>query len=101
MISYMYTFDYEDEQRKDPGSEVCSSKSANQTSEMSGGGTQASPSDQVDDSPALFSSVRLYAMADKYGIIPLKELAKQRFSDWTATNWAHKTFPDLVREIYE
>ncbi|KAI9761903.1 MAG: hypothetical protein M1840_001519 [Geoglossum simile] len=75
MISYLYTLDYEDEE--------CAPVQENQ---------EQAP-------PALFSSVRVYAIADKYIISSLKELAKERFSKWAASNWSHPDFPIVVREV--
>jgi len=51
--------------------------------------------------PSLFSSVRVYAIADKYDIPPLKELARQKFSNWAESNWDCVEFPAMVREIFE
>jgi hypothetical protein len=34
----------------------------------------------------LFSSVRIYALADKYNISLLKELARQKFCSWAENN---------------
>jgi hypothetical protein len=42
----------------------------------------------------------MYAIADKYGIPSLKELAKKRFSKWAKTNWVRGDFPDTLREIF-
>lgn len=43
----------------------------------------------------------MYAIAEKYGIPLLKELAKERFCNWTESNWAHEDFPDIVREAFQ
>ena len=43
-------------------------------------GTQEdSTSTRGEDQPTLFSSVCVYALADKYDVSPLKELARQKF----------------------
>ncbi|KAH0559307.1 hypothetical protein GP486_004180 [Trichoglossum hirsutum] len=75
MISFMYTFDYDDEVKINP-------KSA--------------------ENPALFSSIRVYAIAEKYGIEDLKELARSRFSTWASENWNHHSeFTAMVQEVYD
>lgn len=132
MISYMYTFDYQDEMAQlataatesqegeplsnrntsntVPSSSSCHSSSSHGRSVGGCGGgreggargrtTSTSPDDD-SHSPALFSSVRLYATADKYDIQPLKDLARRRFTSWTAAHWTHAQFPSLAREIYD
>jgi len=101
MITFMYTFNYNDEeQHEDPESDDggCDSPIETEAIEVSIGET-ADLSDQKQ--PALFSSVRVYAIAEKYGIPLLKELAKERFCTWTESNWAHEDFPDIVREVFQ
>ena len=85
MISYLYTYDYRDEEHPRP--------SRDQHQDISGRA--------MEDQPALLSSVRVYAIADKYDIQPLKELAKNRFETSAEKNWAHKDFSDTVKEIFE
>ena len=118
MISYMYTFDYKDEQHQDP--DECNSVSPNQTTEKVLEERPNSPmpvavpvavpvADDPDDSlrgrgerrPTLFSSVRVYAIAEKYTIPALKELAKQRFCNWAEHNWSCPDFHTVAREIFE
>lgn len=108
----MYTFDYKDEQSGDPSSDDCISILPNETVETEIEKSQ-DPSGIVDDAeehiisdrgndqPALFSSVRVYAIADKYDIPNLKELARQRFCDWAEEKWACEDFPAIAREIFE
>jgi hypothetical protein len=84
MISYVYTHDYRDEEHPRP--------SRDQHQDISG---------REVDQPALLSSVLVYAIADKYDIQPLKELAKNRFETSAEKNWAHKDFSDTVKEIFE
>jgi hypothetical protein len=108
----MYTFDYKDEQYRDPESDDCNSIPPDETMEIIIGESQSlletaadaredSTSDRVDDQPTLFSSVRVYAIADKYDIPHLKELARQRFCDWAEDNWACDDFTAIAREIFE
>jgi hypothetical protein len=100
MISYMYTFDYKDEQHLDPESDSCNSVSPDEMMEDPTREHQ-STSDHGEHQPPLISSVRVYAIADKYNIPPLKELARDRFSNWAKDNWAREDFSDIVREIFE
>jgi speckle-type POZ protein len=70
MISYLYTFDYEE----------------------NGKGGQ---------SIAGLSNLRVYAIAEKYNIPLLKEIAKEKFVKWAENNWSHCDFPVVAREVYE
>lgn len=51
--------------------------------------------------PTFFSSVRVYGIADKYDIPPLKELARQRFCNRAETHWDCGDFPAMVREVFD
>lgn len=100
MISYIYTFDYKDEQHQDRESNSCSSVSPGEDVEITIGENE-DMSDHDGVQPALASSVRVYAIADKYGMPSLKELAKERFCNWAEGNWTHEDFSDIVREIFQ
>jgi hypothetical protein len=100
MISYMYTFDYRDEEHRDHRdlcleSSICNIPSRYESHE------HRNIIHQEKDQPALLSSVRVYAIADKYDIPSLKRLAKERFESWAKKNWAREDFSDIVREIFE
>jgi hypothetical protein len=108
----MYTFDYKDEHYRDPESEGCSSTAPDEMTETLVEERQTLPataadnqedrlSDCEEDQPALFSSVRVYAIADKYDIQHLKELARERFSNWAEDNWACESFPAIAREVFD
>ena len=97
MISYMYTFDYRDERHLSE-SRRCNPPSCDDDHEAHG---HQNMIDCEEDQPALLSSVRVYAIADKYDIPPLKRLAKERFETWAEKNWAREDFSDIVREIFE
>jgi hypothetical protein len=108
----MYTFDYKDEHYRDPESEGCGSAAPDEMTETLRGEHQTSPataaddqedcmSDCEEDQPALFSSIRVYAIADKYDIPQLKELARERFSNWAEDNWACESFPAIAREVFK
>jgi len=96
----MYTFDYKDEQHPDHESNGCFSVSSEETMENAIGENQGT-SNHGENQPALFSSVRVYAIAEKYGILHLKELARERFCNWAEDSWAHEDFSDIIREIFE
>jgi len=102
MVSYMYTFDYEDEKSQNLKSDDRSSISPEEVEEAVEitSAKSETVSDHDEDQPALISSVRVYTIADKYGIPPLKELARQRFCDWAETNWLHEDFCDIAQEIF-
>ena len=54
-----------------------------------------------EDSSSGFNNARVYAIAEKYDIPLLKELAKERFVKWAEDNWSHRDFPAVAREVYE
>ena len=60
-----------------------------------------STSTKGEDQPTLFSSIHMYALADKYDISPLKKLARQKFYSWAENNWTCENFSAIVREIFE
>jgi len=93
MISYVYTLDYRDEEHRQPESGSCDPMPCDETSD----------SGREEDQPALLgtTSVRVYTIADKYDIPPLKELSKTKFETWGEKNWARKEFSDIIREIFE
>ncbi|KAK7924970.1 hypothetical protein LTR80_011961, partial [Exophiala xenobiotica] len=100
MVSYMYTFDYKDEIDQNPDPDDPSLEEVEEAVEIiSAKSDTISNHDQ--DQPALFSSVRVYAIADKYDIPPLKELARQRFGNWAKTNWLHEDFCNVAREVFD
>ncbi len=70
MLYFMYTFDY-DESRKDTG--------------------------QV--SPMLFH-VQVYGTADKYGVMPLRSVAKVMFNKAVRTCWDMDDFARVIAEVY-
>ncbi|KAN0072921.1 hypothetical protein V8E54_009035 [Elaphomyces granulatus] len=96
MISYVYTLDYRDEEHQQPESGSCDPMPCDDSDETSDSGCE-------EDQPALLgtTSVRVYTIADKYDIPPLKELAKTKFQTWGEKNWARKEFSDIVKEIFE
>ena len=95
----MYTFDYKDEQHQDHEPNGCSPVTSKEVEDTTGENEQVSENDEGQ--AALLSSVRVYAIADKYGIPLLKELAMDRFCDRVEINWTHEDFSDIVREIFQ
>lgn len=46
-------------------------------------------------------SLHVYAIADKYLIYPLKDLARTRFTNWVNSHWWTKGFVAAAREIFD
>jgi hypothetical protein len=46
-------------------------------------------------------SLYVYAIADKYLIYPLKDLARTRFSNWAYSHWWTRGFMSAAREIFD
>jgi hypothetical protein len=46
-------------------------------------------------------SLHVYAIADKYLIYPLKDLARTRFTNWIYSHWWTKGFVAAAREIFD
>jgi hypothetical protein len=108
----MYTFDYKDEHWVDSQTDGCDSMETDEAMGTLSGqhptspataadGREHSKSDRELDQVAHLSSVRVYAIADKYDIPRLKELAQQRFSNWAENNWACHDFSAIAREVFE
>ncbi|ERF75490.1 hypothetical protein EPUS_08304 [Endocarpon pusillum Z07020] len=115
MISFMYSLDYQDEQRGNV--EAARSSDAEASNASNSDATVVSAEREVlaetlvnnndgnvhsqgDSQPTLFSSVRVYAIADKYNVQSLKDLAKQRFGRWARRNWACADFTAIIREVF-
>ncbi|KAI9767184.1 MAG: hypothetical protein M1839_004603 [Geoglossum umbratile] len=99
MISYLYVFDYDDETYSNTTFQARKPAAITETTPNSGNSQEAKG--EIGERPALFSAVRVYAIAEKYDIKGLKELAMERLSAWVETNWNHDKFPAMVREAYE
>jgi hypothetical protein len=46
-------------------------------------------------------SLHVYAIADKYLIYPLKDIARTRFTNWVYSHWWTKGFVAAAREIFD
>ncbi|GKZ63425.1 hypothetical protein AnigIFM49718_011833 [Aspergillus niger] len=61
---------------------------------------------QPDDSANLAleeifrNHLAVYLAADKFSMIPLRELASSRIVDWAKSNWSLRCFPDTVQDIW-
>lgn len=91
----MYKGTYDDEQ-----TELSILQEAGRAGESSSIHSTAAENTPEDNSPVLWSSVRVYALADKYDVQPLKVLARHRFEDWIRQNWRHHEVPCLAREVF-
>ena len=60
---------------------------------------KALASDVVVD-PMLVNA-RIYFVADKYDIGPLKDLAKKKFEEVVKEQWRLESFPTVIKAIYE
>jgi hypothetical protein len=96
MISYLYTLDYDDETHS-----TAFSLHGNPDETSSPAAEALGMNRKVKGQPALFSSIRVYAIAEKYNIGGLKSLAQERLSAWVKLNWNHDEFPAMVREAYD
>lgn len=118
MISFLYTGDYDEEPR--PSYSVAQdrlvaasvrSTTIQGNSEVINAATHQTPGNSANEGSAVASTtpidhkasgnIRLYLLADKYDIQPLKNLAKEKFKKWAQTHWGDNTFPGVVREILE
>jgi hypothetical protein len=118
MISFMYTEDYDDGPR--PSHYEAQDQKAGARTNPTGISvnlevTEPTTSEQsvssANDDLATASSmptdqkgscnIRVYVLADKYHIDPLKHLAKKKFRDWAQIHWSDNVFPGAVREILE
>jgi hypothetical protein len=88
MISFLYTLSY------DNGITIPSHEDASTLGATNIG------SASTEQSALSCSSIREYAIAEKYGIKDLKALALTRFSAWLKSNWNHPEFYSVVEEAY-
>ncbi|KAL5333930.1 hypothetical protein BJX70DRAFT_38092 [Aspergillus crustosus] len=42
----------------------------------------------------------VYLAADKFSMIPLRELASSRIVEWAKLNWSLRCFPDTAQDIH-
>lgn len=98
MLTYLYTLDYDDGDDR-PATAVAAIQNTNSLM-----ADPTSKPDVVDDAIAShckrMNNIHVYVLADKYDIPALRELAKTKFRDHTATpNITH--LREVINEIYE
>ncbi len=54
----------------------------------------------ITNGPSLLNNVLVYAIAEKYGIAELKEMAKAKFQGRAECLLSAKEFPEIIRELY-
>ena len=108
MLSYLYTLDYSDERLpEDPVKTVIADpalpphlRHKSQTKivgEARSGRTSSGVEDEVQYDPKRLNNVLVYAVADKYDIPELKELAKRKFHALVKNEWTSIEF-EAVRD---
>jgi len=117
MLAYLYTSEYCDENYSGSAAVEVSPEEgpwpANESEdkERSISPSQATTGEQDDpfvaddpsvavDEPSLLNNVLVYAIAEKYGITELKEMAKAKFQDRAGSLLSAEEFPEIIRELY-
>ncbi|KAE8440474.1 hypothetical protein EG329_007440 [Mollisiaceae sp. DMI_Dod_QoI] len=109
MLVYLYTSDYSDGDSSRLAEVVASPEEALadelEDDEQSVSMAQSTRGEQDDasattDEPSLLNNVLVYAIAEKYGIADLKELAKAKFQDRVGILMSAMEFPAIIRELY-
>ncbi|KAL8930453.1 MAG: hypothetical protein Q9208_000637 [Pyrenodesmia sp. 3 TL-2023] len=97
MLSYLYTTHYDD---RGPPSETQTPSSAMDTREEPGDG-QSNVRGNVDNRTSILNNVSVYALAEKYDIEDLKDLAKETFGyRLTLQKWAHEDLFTVLEVVY-
>jgi len=108
----LYTGDYNDCQRIGPAS-VILKDSLDKAGYVQGASEAHAGLDSVDDEaqdtlpepaesaiePIQSTNVIMYAMADRYDIAPLKDLAKSKFAACEGSSWSRE-LPNLIELVY-
>ena len=111
MLVYLYTLDYPDEGDSGVPAEHLAVEHSPQphflhetsttTEEGTVLGTNLERSDDATlHSVRMMNNVLVYAIADKYDIVELKELAKRKFQTVANSKWPHDNFLAVVREVF-
>ena len=111
MLLYLYKSDYPDQDVPDtPAKSVTTDSSFPshlqlQTSEITemetALETTPSPSeDAISYAPRMMNNVLVYAIADKYDIAELKELAKFKFQTLISSKWPHDDFHAIAEAVF-
>lgn len=110
MLSYLYTLDYSDERLPDDSIETVvaatlrphirhKTKSVAAGGIRSGGPSLGAESETLYD-PRMMNNVLVYAIAEKYGIPELKDLAKRKFQTLASSKWPHDDFHAVTEAIF-
>lgn len=93
MLLYLYKLDYPDE-------DFTNEASSNTEEETDLGTTAKLLEDTTLDTPKLMNNVLVYAIAEKYDIPELKELAKRKFETLVNSKWPHEDFHAVTETIF-
>lgn len=108
LLSYLYLQDFDQDGSGPSYQEVNEAEKADHA-------TREGPSDgisinETSESKALsavgpdkvpYNNLRVYMAADKFGIDPLKDLARDRLASWLKHNWDKEEFPQVVRSVFQ
>ncbi|KAH8656126.1 hypothetical protein BGZ60DRAFT_417837 [Tricladium varicosporioides] len=94
MLAYLYTSDYCDRDYSGP---VAVETSPEELQPMIEKQDNAST---TTNEPSLLNNVLVYAIAEKYGITGLKEMAQAKFQSQAGSLLSAKEFPEIIRELY-
>ncbi|KAL8896810.1 MAG: hypothetical protein Q9207_007527 [Kuettlingeria erythrocarpa] len=106
MLTYLYTLEYDDEDPVDDSEENGSSEAVtlNAIAENRQGEADPTPNN-LDEPPqvnvsALLNNVLVYALAEKYDIQPLKDLAHQKFATRSMFAWEDDKLVAVAKMVY-
>lgn len=98
MLTYLYTLDYDDE---DPPQTVAVAASQNTDGHMTDAISKPEVTDDATTSHCKrMNNVRVYALADKYNIPALKELAKTKFQK-SKISCNYSLYREIINAIFE
>ena len=108
MLVYLYTSDYCDGDSSGPAAVVSSPEEvlADVLEDEERSISAISITEEQDDAyattnePSLLNNVLVYAIAEKYGIAELKEMAKAKFQSRARSLLSTKEFSEIIRELY-
>ena len=111
MLLYLYTLDYPEADFHDiPAKDVAidnslpphsQHKTSTATAEETDSGTAfESGENSTADEPRMMDNVLVYAIAKKYDIPELKDLAKRKFETLVNLKWPHKDFHDVTEAVF-
>jgi hypothetical protein len=108
MLEYLYTSDYCDGDSSGPAAVVSSPEEvlADVLQDQERSVSTISVTEEQDDAsattdePSLLNNVLVYAIAEKYGVAELKEMAKEKFQGRARSLLSAKEFPEIIQELY-